>query len=129
MVTQGIRDTNRQFIDALARGDAAGVTAVYAEDGKLLPSNSPMLSGRQAIQEFWQGVIDSGIRGATVETVDLEELGDTAIEVGAYTLDIRPAGGEATQDVGKYVIIWKRQADGSWKWAVDIFNTNLPPPG
>ena len=87
-----------------------------------------MLSGRQAIQEFWQGVIDSGIRGATVETVDLEELGDTAIEVGAYTLDIRPAGGEATQDVGKYVIIWKRQADGSWKWAVDIFNTNLPPP-
>lgn len=126
MVMQVIESTNAQLIEALRRGDAAGCAAAYPEDGKILPTNSPMLSGRQAIQEFWQGAINMGVKGATLRTVELEEIGTTAIEIGAYTMDIQPAGGQAMKDTGKYVVIWKRQSDGSWKIAVDIFNTDLP---
>ncbi len=123
---QGIQDTNNQFLEALAKGDAAGCADVYPEDGKLLPTNSPILTGRQAIQEFWQGAINMGVKGATLQTVELDEQGDTAIEIGAYTLDIQPEGADAMKDVGSYVVVWKSQSDGSWKWAVDIFNTDLP---
>jgi len=126
-VRQAIEKANQQFLDALRRGDGAGCAAVYAENGKVLPPNSPMLTGRKAIQEFWQGAIGMGVKGATLMTLDLEVHGDTAIEVGAYTLDLRPAGGQPAKDEGKYVVVWKRQGNGSWRLAVDIFNTNLPP--
>jgi uncharacterized protein (TIGR02246 family) len=123
---QGITATNNQFRDALRRGDAAGCAAVYTDNAKLLPSNSPMLSGKPAIQAFWQEAMNMGLRGATLTTAELEDKGDTLIDVGAYTLDLQPPGGQATKDEGKYVVIWKRQADGTWKIHVDMFNTNLP---
>ena len=46
MVTQGTSSTNRQFEAAIARGDAAGCAAVYTEDAKILPPDSPELTGR-----------------------------------------------------------------------------------
>ncbi len=69
-----------------------------------------------------------GVRELTLETVDVEYLGDVAYEVGAYTLKIEPEGGQAATDKGKYVVVWKRQADGRWKLQVDIWNTNTPLP-
>ena len=127
MARQAIEKANKEFLDALARGDGAGCAAVYAENARVLPPNSPMRIGRKSIQEFWQSAIDSGVKGASLTILDVEEHGNTAIEIGAYTLDIRPQGGPAAKDQGKYVVIWKRQRDGSWKLAVDIYNTDLPP--
>ncbi len=120
--------TNGQFIEALRRGDAAGCAAVYTADGRVFPTHSPMLCGRPAIQAFWQSAIDMGIRDATLETLDLEEQGDVVIETGAYTLEIMPPGGTVTKDEGNYVVIWKQLPEGTWKWHVDVFNTNLPAP-
>ena len=39
----------------------------------------------------------------------------------------QPAGGEPVTDIGKYVVIWKRQGD-DWKLHIDIWNTNSPLP-
>jgi ketosteroid isomerase-like protein len=57
-----------------------------------------------------------------LDTAEVEEIGDAACEIGAYTLT---AGGET--DKGKYVVIWKREG-GDWKLAVDIWNTDTPLP-
>jgi ketosteroid isomerase-like protein len=38
-----------------------------------------------------------------------------------------PKGGKAMNDVGKYVAVWKKQPDGSWKMIRDIYNSDLPP--
>ena len=50
--------------------------------------------------------------------------GDTAIEVGKFTL--QGEGGQ-TVDEGKYLVVWK-QADGQWKLHRDIFNSSMPVP-
>jgi ketosteroid isomerase-like protein len=122
---QGIERANKQFAEAFARGDAAGCAAAYVATARLLPPGKPMLTGPKAIQEFWQSAIEAGMKSISLSTVALEELGATAIEVGQYALDIRPAGKPASKDEGKYVVVWKRQRDGAWKLAVDIFNTSL----
>ena len=45
---------------------------------------------------------------------------------GAATLDIQTEGGETVQAEAKFVVVWKRQADGSWKWDTDCFNFDAP---
>ena len=39
---------------------------------------------------------------------------------------MQDASGKTIKDHGKFVEIWKKQADGSWKCAVDMFNSDLP---
>lgn len=126
MSRQAIDKTNAQFVEAFNRQDAAAATAVYTDDAQVMPTNSPIISGKTNIQSFWQGAMNMGVKSAALKTLNVEFHGDTAIEIGAYTLHIEPDGGKAMSDEGKFVVVWKRQADGSWKWHVDIFNTNLP---
>ncbi len=126
MTMQAIADANNRLVDALGRGDSAGVASVYAEDGKLMPTGSPTVAGLEAIQQFWQALMDMGAKSATLRTTDLDEQGDTAIESGAYTLIIEPDGADPIKDVGKYLVVWKRQTDGTWKMGSDIFNSDLP---
>ena len=54
--------------------------------------------------------------------------GNLAYERGIINMDIVPEGGQAMTDKGKYLVVMKRQADSSWKVAVDIWNSDLPQP-
>jgi uncharacterized protein (TIGR02246 family) len=132
MTTQGdsteVRDAiaaaNENFMAAFKRGDAAGMAALYTVDGQVLPPNGDFLAGKEAIQAFWQALMDMGIREAKLEIVEVEGHGDTAIEVSKYTLQ----GDEGkVLDTGKYIVIWKQQG-GDWKLHRDIFNSSMPPP-
>ena len=124
-IRSAIEAVNEKFMAALTRGDAAGVAALYTADARLLPPNLEMMKGTEAIQAFWQGGIDMGIKEARLETVEVEAQENVAYEIGKYILTIQPAGGEAITDMGKYLVIWKHQ-DGSWKLHVDIWNTSVP---
>ena len=121
-VRTAIDEANRNFMTNFAQQDAAGLAGLYTNGGCLMPSNSDIISGATDIQTFWQGVFDMGAKGAELETLDLEEHGDTAIEVGRYTMK---ADGGAVADRGKYLIVWKNEG-GSWKLHQDIFNTSQP---
>ncbi len=117
-----IQAINEIFMSTFVRGDASGMSALYTENGQLLPSNSDFVTGRKAIQGFWKGVMDMGIKSAKLETIDLEEHGDSACEVGKYTLS--GAGGQVI-DQGKYIVIWKN-VGGKWMLFRDIWNTSQP---
>jgi uncharacterized protein (TIGR02246 family) len=124
-IRTAILAVNSTFVAAFGRGDAAGVAALYTENGQLLPSNSDVITGKPAIQAFWQSVMDMGVKGGTLETVEVEGTGDTAHEVGRYTL---LAEGGQVIDTGKYVVIWHQEA-GQWKLHRDIWNSSRPAPG
>ncbi len=128
-VRKAIEDAEATFTAAFNRGDAAGVAALYTENATLLPPNSEMIQGRQGIQDFWNGGLQMGLKDVTLTTVDVGGNGDTAYSTGKYTLNIQPEGQEGMSDSGKYVVIWKRLADGTWKYHVDIWNSSLPMPG
>ncbi len=117
-----IQDVNDSFVAAFSRGDAAGMADVYTEDAKLLPPNGPVVSGRSAIQNFWQGVLRLGLEAAELQTLELEIGGELAYEVGTYKL---MAHGNKVADHGKYVVVWKRKG-GEWKWHRDIYNSSVP---
>lgn len=117
-----IRAANDRFESTFGRGDSTGMAALYTDNGMLLPTGSEFIAGKPSIAQFWQGAMDMGIANAKLETVELEQHGDTAIEVGKYTLS--SADGQV-MDRGKYVVIWKH-TDGGWKLHRDIWNSSQP---
>ena len=123
-VVSAIRAANGRLMEAFKRGDAAGVAALYTSNGQLLPIHSEFVTGSEAIRNFWKGIMDAGIKEATLETLEVEEHGDTAIEVGRYTLMVDRG---QLVDAGKYVVIWKN-VDGAWKLHRDIWTTSQPAP-
>ena len=128
-VRSRIEETNAQFMAAVNRGDTSKVAALYTEDAVVLPPNAEPVRGRDGAKALFDGLIQQmGVPTLTLSTVEVTELGDTAYEVGAYTMKLQPAGADLVNDSGKYVVIWKRQSDSSWKLAVDIWNSDLPLP-
>jgi uncharacterized protein (TIGR02246 family) len=118
-----IDQVNRRFQEAIEQGDAAAAGSVYTDDAALLPPNGPMTNGRDAITKFWRGVMDMGVRGIELNTLSFVEDGDDAAhEIGTASLAIKPEGGEPMTDIVKYVVVWRREAAGEWKMAVDIWN-------
>ena len=125
-VQQAIEEANIKFGEAVRLGDAAALAGLYTEDAKLLPPNSEMIQGREGIETFWGGGLQMGIQDVILTTVEVLGMGDVVCEIGTYDLTIQPEGMDAIKDIGKYVVIWKKTADGSWKLHVDIWNTNSP---
>ena len=113
---------NQNFMTNFGKQDSAGMASLYTGDGQLLPANSDVVNGGADIQAFWQGAFDTGLRQAVLETVELEDHGATAIEVGRYTLN---ADGGVLADQGKYIVIWKNEG-GVWKLHRDIWTTSQP---
>ena len=117
-----IEAANAKFSEAFARGDAKALAAMYTPDAIAFPPDSEMIRGNEAIGTFWKTTRDSGVTSATLTTVDVGRSGDVAYEVGKVSLTIQPVGKEPTTAVEKYVVVWKRHSDGSWKLHRDIWN-------
>ena len=124
LIDEGISKTNEAFISAVANGDAAGVAAQYTNDAQFMPPNSDFVIGKQEIQKVMQGFIDLGVKRLNLESTEIKAVGDTAFEVGKYTLF---GEGDQVLDNGKYITIWKKVGE-EWKLHRDIFNSNLPFP-
>lgn len=124
---QAINALSDQWINAFNQGDAAAVAALYTEEGKRFPPNSPMIVGKESIQNWIQTSLDIGIGDLQVTVTDISIDGDMAYIIGSYTLTIQPDEGDAIGDSGNYVELLKR-VNGSWKIITDIFNSNMPLP-
>jgi uncharacterized protein (TIGR02246 family) len=110
------------FMETFRRGDAAGMADLYTESGQLLPPNGGIVQGSQAIAGFWAGVMEMGITELDMRVGEVEQHGDTAIEVSSAAL---LAGDGNVADEIKYIVIWKRE-DGRWKLHRDIWNSSRP---
>jgi uncharacterized protein (TIGR02246 family) len=116
---------NADFMAKFAAKDAAGVARHYTENAVVFPPNENRISGRDNIQKMWQGWIDGGLTDLTLRAVAVEESGDLAYEEGTYSIKIPgAAGANPTVEVGKYIVVWKKGADGNWLLHRDIWNAN-----
>ena len=118
-VRKAIEAANQAFMAAFAAHDAAALAGFYTEEGKLLPPNAPIMEGRAAIQAFWQAVMDMGIATAQLDILEVDALGNTAVEVSYFTLFLADG---TVADQGKYIVEWKR-VKGQWYLHRDIFNS------
>jgi uncharacterized protein (TIGR02246 family) len=113
------------LVRALEQGDAALAASLYAPDARLLPPGAPPITGEAGVLDFWRRRIDAGSDGGVLETVRRDEYGDVAVEEGRYG---RRSGGQLL-DSGKYLVVFRRRPDGSWRFATDMWNSDSAAPG
>ena len=123
-ISAEIRHANDEFEAAFERSDAAAIANLYTPNGLLLPTGMNAIQGSAGIEAFWQGAMEMGIKRVKLDSQDVEELTDTAIELGHYTLF---GPNDQLLDQGKYLVVWKEQ-QGQWKLYQDIWNSSMPAP-
>jgi ketosteroid isomerase-like protein len=102
--------------------------SAYAEDAVVLPPHSPEITGREAIRAR----ISAGLKEIAVEqTIQDEEhvlmSPGWMVERGRYVFEVSPrSGGPEREEAGNFLIIWKREADGQWKIAWEMWVTPRP---
>ncbi|HEU4704499.1 MAG TPA: DUF4440 domain-containing protein [Sphingomicrobium sp.] len=126
---QAIRGHIARWLQLIEAGDSATIAQFYADDGVVMPPNQPLVSGRDGIAKFWQSMIDmpEGSLTFAPDRIEFSGAGDMALDRGTYRLTGKP-GGQALDDSGKYVVVWKK-VGADWKVAADIFNSDKPAAG
>ena len=117
---QGVSDEFRRHL--LARNFTA-LADLYAEDAVLMPPHQQAVQGRTAIREWLAAfpLVESFASDARA----IEGRADLAYVRGTYTMRFRaPGGAGSIEDKGKYLEIRKKEMDGAWRIAVDIFNSD-----
>jgi uncharacterized protein (TIGR02246 family) len=122
-----IRSADSAFMAAANAGDAEAIAAVYTGDGALFAPNLPPQRGRAAIKAFWGGFLDAYTVRFEVASDTIEGRGDLAYNRGHYRFTAVPKakGVPGVADEGKFLEILKKQPDGSWKYVVDMYSSNL----
>ncbi|CAN5309241.1 hypothetical protein BH23BAC1_BH23BAC1_24310 [soil metagenome] len=120
-IRQNIRELNDILESLFIRADAEGLADLFTENGMILTTSNEMIQGYQNICHFWQGLIEMGIKQVKLEILELEQLFDTANEVGKYTLK-----GEHGRivEMGTYMVIWKQEY-GQWKLHRNMFTSRI----
>lgn len=118
--TAGIQKGNKEFMDAVAKGDTSAFSNFYTSDARIFPNNTEVVDGNPAIGKFWAATIKMGINKVSLETILAQKFGNLAIEEGKFVLY---APGNQVVDQGKYIVTWKLK-DGTWKIYRDIWNAN-----
>ena len=126
-----VRDSEVAWSKDAGTKDAAKFASYYADDASLLLPNAPMITGKPAIlataqQMFGDPNISLSFQSTRVEA---SKSGDLVYSQGTYSMTMTdPKSKKPVTDKGKYLTVWRKQADGSWKAVADMVNTDMPPP-
>ena len=128
--TAALRAADSALQQAVAARDVDRTATFYAPDAVLLPAAEPQITGREAIRAEWAKLFAIPAFANTSRTTQLEVAasGELAFTRGVYETRLTGQDRRPVTERGKWVSVWRRQADGSWRIVVDAYNTDTPPP-
>jgi ketosteroid isomerase-like protein len=123
-----LRQLEADFMKAAAEKGSQGYMSYYAEDSAELPNGEDAILGKENIAKT-MGFLDDKNNRLTWSPVHAEMAasGDLGYTYGTYEFRSIGKDGKPTVEDGKYVSIWKKQKDGSWKVVMDMGNSSPRP--
>jgi uncharacterized protein (TIGR02246 family) len=127
--SQTIRDNETAWAKEWQAKDADKIVSHYAPDAALLVSDMPAMNGTDAIKSGIGGMLKDPHLSLTFAPtlVVVAKSGDVAYTQGTYTMTFSdPRSKRILIEKGKYVTVYKKEPDGSWKAVEDIDNADAP---
>jgi ketosteroid isomerase-like protein len=127
-LTEAVRNADLGWEKVFSARNLDASVDYIAKDGAMLPPNAPIATGQDEVRKFISDLF--ALKNLNVswqpDTVEVANSGDLAFTAGTYQMAWDDAQDNSHTDRGKYVTVWKKQADDSWKVLRDIFNSDLP---
>jgi uncharacterized protein (TIGR02246 family) len=125
-----IRDTEAAMMKAAQAKDLDAFVAFYADDASVLTPNAPIFTGKQPIKDGLKPMLSDPQFSLTFmpTRVEVAKSGDLAFTQGPYKMTFSDVRGNRFEDEGKYLTVWRKLPDGSWKAVEDTMNSDLPLP-
>jgi uncharacterized protein (TIGR02246 family) len=125
---EAIKKLSDEYGAMVTAGDTEGFLNLFTNDAVLMPPNNQMLVGKEEIRPLVQGILKDAKEIELTEITtpsEIKAVGNWVFDLGITTFKAR---GKPLEDTNKYIRIWQKMADGSWKLARVIFNSNNPLP-
>lgn len=125
---QTIKDSEAAWVKDFAAKDMDKIVAHYADNASVLMPDTPIMTGKDAIRAGMKDVITDPKFSLELTTAKVEvSSGDLAYSQGTYAVTATdPKTKKVIMEKGKYVEVYKKQPDGSWKIVEDINNADAP---
>ncbi len=120
---EAIHALRQGHVEAVNTGDIDANMAGFADDVVYLPPDLPPIHGKDSMRAFVESFHEAFQAEIEMTPEEVVVMGDWAFDWGVLTGVVRPlGGGPGTRLDGKYLYLYQRQPDGSWKIARDIYN-------
>jgi len=119
---QEVRDTERAFAEKAKSDGILPAFLEYAADDAVISRNNVIYQGKQEIEKYFT---DNELPYEDISLewspsfIDVSVSGDLAYTYGEYRFSFTDSTGVKFTDTGIFHTVWKRQADGSWRYVWD----------
>jgi uncharacterized protein (TIGR02246 family) len=113
-----VRAASDAFAAAALANDVPALAAMWSDDAVFVNVGMPTIRGKASIDSLIQSMHSAArVTELTVQIDELAVSGDAAYLLGTYSETLTPTSGPAQRVTGRYLHVWRRQPDGSWKLA------------
>lgn len=121
---------DRDFAERVEKQGFRVMEDFYDEDAVYMPSFAPTVEGREKILDSYRPYFDSTTMKLTWTPVraEVSRARDMGWTTGTYVFTRQDDKGNTIVRNGRYVTIWKKQRDGTWKAALDSGNPDERTP-
>lgn len=124
---RAVKDVEAAWVKDAATKDADKFVSYFADDASGLYPGAGILNGKPAIRNYLAPFMADPNFSLTFQAVRVEASngGDMVYSQGTYTMTTTdPKTKKPVKDKGKYLTVYRKQADGSWKAVADTFNSD-----
>ncbi len=121
-------EVDRGVLEAYSTSDTPLDTlfSFFTDDAIVLPPGAPMARGKQESRAVFAAL--EAMPGYSLtwsaSMADVGGVADLGYTIGTYHMAFQDPAGNPVEIDGKFMTVWKKQPDGTWRIAVDMFNAN-----
>jgi uncharacterized protein (TIGR02246 family) len=125
---EAIKNVGREEIAAANAGDPERFISILSDDIEVIPYGQPAVRGEQA-RQWLREFLDQATLQVAYTNEEVVVDGDLGIHRYSFEWTVTPkGGGDSVQERGAGIHVMRRQSDGSWKIATDIWTPDAPTP-
>ena len=126
--TQALLETDRAWAKHASAGAVDSVLSYWTEDAVVVSPGQPTYSGKAAIRQMVTASMSvPGFRiNWTPQKAVISRSGDMGYTVGTNELTVPDPTGKLETNKGRYLAVWRKDADGKWRCVEDYASTSAP---
>jgi uncharacterized protein (TIGR02246 family) len=126
-----VRSVEADWVKDIATKDVDKFVSYFSDDASFLAPNEMLITGKDNIKAAFRPMLADPNFALTFQSTrgEASKSGDFVYVIGTYSMTISsPRDQKPVTDQGKYLAVYKKQADGNWKAVADMVNSDLPAP-